>query len=633
MKLTIRVLLWTVCLAALLATGCSDEASPGGISPPPADAGDVRDAPFLPDGGNHQLIAIQPAPGESLWLAPHSSAEIKVKYVTAGGSPIPGTVEFTLIEDGVELSAGGSRLQSGQGQTDDDGIATVIVDSGEQAAHFQVRCSAAYADDLSIDVLVNPKGVGSLEVTLIYGQEGRWNVAEAFVYLYEHSEDRELVCGEDILERDISRNPMAARTSAPIQDLSRTAMFTELPSGTSYTILAFARQERGPDKPVVAHACLSAPEQTTILDGPTRQVIMYLEDFPPAFSGTFDVTSFYDFIAMLPDDIEDVVRQIGGFFQSPGRQIIVWLEPLIQDVIGGGVPEGIRDFLGQLIDDAIAEFAPAWVNDTFLIGEDVFNILSQLEVRSVLELTEEPALEGSGTRLRFAEEATREHWTGVAFDWRQGSCEGVGDEGQCGHREFRWDQMQINPVSAAGFGVYVDNYFDMTVEPHELIVNYGQLLLFIVEKLILPQTFGNDIQSFEDLLFDVLGEDNEEGESCLASGGPTKCCTDFGRRASDWAGMNIENTVRVLCEQGVPMASIAMREWVSGLFITSEGVLTIGTQEPCLLHDTNDDLEVDRLGKEGENERCNWEGNLSIGGLPIEPFVAPFYGKRTGSGQ
>ena len=62
-----------------------------------------------------------------------------------------------------------------------------------------------------------------------------------------------------------------------------------------------------------------------------------------------------------------------------------------------------------------------------------------------------------------------------------------------------------------------------------------------------------------------------------------------------------------------------------GLDAESGESFTLETKDPCPIYDTDQDIKIDSLGKEGDV--CTWNANLSVGGTDVL-FDIDFFGLR-----
>ena len=64
----------------------------------------------------------------------------------------------------------------------------------------------------------------------------------------------------------------------------------------------------------------------------STKIEMTLEDLAPRYAGTYTVTSYVDFLGLLPGDensgTEGLVREINNLFRNPGEQLLVWLRSI-----------------------------------------------------------------------------------------------------------------------------------------------------------------------------------------------------------------------------------------------------------------------------------------------------------------
>ena len=175
----------------------------------------------------------------------------------------------------------------------------------------------------------------------------------------------------------------------------------------------------------------------------------------------------------------------------------------------------------------------------------------------------------------------------------------------------------------------------LAITRHALNLQYGALLDFVLEKILLPQVFGDgtdslpSVDSFEALMSALMA-----GRACLVAG---TCCHDFAANLVAQSGGAVEATlVETACDSLIPSGGTYIREFVTDLD-TPTGGFTIGTpvadgtkyltDQPCLITDIGNDMRFDALGGQSADMQCAWDASLTLGGFDYRPS-ATFYGNR-----
>jgi hypothetical protein len=243
----------------LLAVGLGVAGCPSGEDGDPRSgvlAGDppkVATPTQLPEAGSRQLVVISAA---RVRLDFGMSAMIEARLTDRDDQPIPGaTVGFALLGRPQDASLGVISAQ-----TDENGVASTTIISGEKIAAFNVRVSSPGAYEQLVDVAISDAGFGTLVVRAEY--RGPRSVAERTVVTRAKA-----TC--DVLDDDGVGDAMLR-----LADGQDEVQFLALPAGVDYAVLGYAR---GEDGTVVAQGCL---EGVRVLADASTQVVIAFSDEP-----------------------------------------------------------------------------------------------------------------------------------------------------------------------------------------------------------------------------------------------------------------------------------------------------------------------------------------------------------------
>jgi hypothetical protein len=218
------------------------------------------------------------------------------------------------------------------------------------------------------------------------------------------------------------------------------------------------------------------------------------------------------------------------------------------------------DALGDLITDCVLNDAPEWVQDIFTIGQDIFQIVKRLELTGILKiskLTSDYHIQGVST------------FTGVVFTWKLGCDKNAPDYDQCGKMPFTMEQFNNNgdfPMDLVGgnwTGQVVD-YDSLSISPYEIDLNYGKLILFVLQKIILKYLTGED--NLTDAAVAIVG------------------CDGIAKSLDKW--VDYDDTFKA-CKGTVTL----LESYLIGLAVPS----VVSLKGSCTMVDENDDLVVDKL--------------------------------------
>lgn len=488
--------LLTICaLLPLLLAGCEDgiapthrqifvEVPPETVLAPPSPTDDRDRTPEVDEDGEPLPPAIDETGtyimivdgDERLDVALGGTIDLRVLLFDTYGDPVEGLqVEFE-IEDGPP--GAGARLSSRRAVTDRDGAATVVFAAGETLGEYAVRVRGPARRPAVFEVTVVDLPTGDMRIT--FEEDGLVPLARVEVYLIP-----DIGWCEDPY---YLAPPMAPTEVHELEWVHDTLDLGPVLAGTRFAIVARARHaESGV---LAAGGCVG---DLRIRADERLDVQVVLNTLPLNPAGVYTVDNNFDFTDAIPGTLGEVIRALVQFFgdQNNERQIagLIFdqverlareaagaIGALIVDLVRGWV----EDDLNRIINDYIDRDAPQWVRDFFIIGSDLISIVSATEVISQMNLNK-PRRDGTFIGSQ--------NWVGMAFYWRL-DCQGNPDP-ECGRFPFTMDDLAegadgINLV----FGQFegrVHSYDQGAIYSHTLDLQYGRLILFILNNLLLPQ--------------------------------------------------------------------------------------------------------------------------------------------------
>ena len=635
-------------LAPFLFLACVDDApkGPGAATQPPACSAEEGEICSHLEATGGTTIPIR---------GYNTTVDLGVRWTNRVGDAIPnGEVSWKIPLGG---DPKGSVLQASSSRTNGDGVATVTLRSGGDDANFSVEATAPTAPKVTFTVQVFSKDAGEVKVNVhydggIYGPQARaFDDIQVLVFMHGATGPGKMsACDQAGFDPyDDATLPYPARETEVLNTLPKSHSFVGFERDDRVTVLAFGRKIY-PEKTIgVAWGCWSADANSdadAVKPGATLNVDLALKDLTPRYKGTYEVTSNFDFLAMVPDNIETWIRAFGNLFENPGIQLLEWLRNVNEvdqffNQLPGNFDQAISEMLNGLLNDLL-ERAPESIKNIRTGTVDVFNILTELQIRSELRFDQEPAAPAGGSqpgRLDFpncdalaeGDCPQVETWVALGFDWGNSAvCEGSADERCNGFREYGLEAYGLNIVNGE-FNAHTTGLWELTIDQHSLSLDWGELILFAVEQMILPMIFDSDVDGLDDLLFILIG-----GRDCIAGGDPAEnCCTNFARSMDSFP----EAIVKSLCKTGVPLLVTQLRSQLTGQDVDTGEGFVIGTSDAfdtipeadrksCTLYDEAPaDMTVDHLGKEA-GPRCSWRGFLKIGDTTPDPIEAEFHGVR-----
>lgn len=491
--LTIGPLLTLCALLPAALVGCDDAVSPthrqvfveippdsvlapptvddDGEPRPPVDDGEPL-PPAIDDGGTYIMIIDGDAEVD---VALGGTIDLRVLLFDTYGDPVEGLqVEFE-IEDGPP--GAGARLSARRAVTDRDGAASVVFSAGETLGDYGVRVRGPTRRPAVFQVRVVDLPTGTLRVT--FEADGLVALGQVEVYLIP-----DIGWCEDPY---YLAPPMEPTETHVLEWIHDDLEIGPVLAGTRFAIVARARTE---DTGVLAAGgCVG---DLRIRPDERLDVEVVLNTLPLNPAGVYTVDNNFDFTDAIPGTLGDVIRGLVQFFgdQHHEREIATLIfdqvERLARDAagaIGALVVDLVRgwveDDLNRIINEWIDRDAPDWVRDFFTIGSDLISIVSSTEVISQIRLNK-PRRDGTFIGSQ--------NWIGMAFYWRL-ECQGNPDP-ECGRFPFTMDDLAdggsgINLV----FGQFegrVHSYDQGAIYSHTLDLQYGRLILFVLNNLVLP---------------------------------------------------------------------------------------------------------------------------------------------------
>jgi len=578
-----------------------DEPAPGGTRPPPSlghDAGSIDDGPrvpvdepFVPDDADLRCLLI-PSVGGDVFVGIDSSVQLGVyQYSLETGEKMSDEpVTFAILDP-----AGDARLSSERVRTDVDGLAAVRLNAGSSPGTLTVRAVSPCARSLDMQVDVLDLPTGNLAVRFNYPFRDTYEVAPLQVALFQSDE----VSCRDIRPGERPLDPMHDETTGSVMG---SVTFNSLGIDPGYTVLVTGLGEHGER---AAQGCL---DNIVIRDGRTTEVTvdMYLLPLNPA--GDYDVLSYWDFSDAIADSgpVGRMLVDILNIFTDPGAGIVDFLLGIVRDYVGGLISgaidlflrlSGLRDVITNGINDLIN--SSPFLRDIVTIGRDLRAIIAELEVISKLNI---------GKLGSDFEVFGVDNWIGLSMYWRLGCDETSPPD--CGRIPIILDSTDLGLLRGEWSG-RVLGYNRLDIDRHPIDFEYGRLILYVLENLVLPAITGRPAPvTLEGLMAAII---NCDGIGAFVGGGPGRCRCALGACicADDVTGF---------CETFISFTFGGLfRTFVNAL--SFDAVLEI--RGSATLRNTDANLDVDEL----RNGR--YVGTINIGSSPT-PFEATFCGVREG---
>jgi hypothetical protein len=503
-------------------------------------------------------------------------------------------VKFTVVGANPECDSGHpdcGYFEVKEGMTDALGNVSVTFHAGPVGnILYSIELSGAQAEPTGMDLLVSDLPVGNLKVKLLYDgpvaiKNIKVRVRPGFLTCADYNPVNPWV--EDLVG------------DKTVSGLDSVPSFTDL--DVAQTFVVFATGEKQDTGSLAASGCIDAVHVKPSEQGDTIVTLnLYVLTLNPA--GTYDTINHFDFTDAIPGQAGQVINFIVDLFYDPGKIIIDLIKELVAQYVGGWV----TDIVFGLFEDALADVVTGWllnnspdfIQDLFVIGQDLVQIVKNVELQSQLKLsklTNDYYFQGI------------QNWIGINLYWKLG-CAKEGEPGYdpaCGKNEFSLQDLQNSDVPldliTGQFTGMIANYDTLIIDTHKIDLNYGKLILFVINEMILPAI--SNYNSIEDLLYSII--------DC-------KSVAD-GIVGDVLDAIGIDNDdVESACVSVVSFIVSPIEELISGLTLDSK----LRIHGKCRMMDEDNDLMVDRL-VEGF-----WWGHVEIGAEEGAEFEGDFAGER-----
>ena len=499
------------------------------------------------------------------------------------GGPASGVLVQYAIVDKSDPS-GDANLTATQAQTDDKGEVGVTFRANfKSGVTYTVKLSANGADPVTLQLKVTDKPKGSIKVQIM--PQGPINIKNADVRLFPGDYTCGLFNPVNIPDNVISDKPLLGAIGN-----ERDVQWDDLPEGSRYTIVATAES---PDGHLAAAGCVDGviviANQTNVVS-----LKLYMLSLNPA--GIYDATNVFDFTNAIPGQLGDLARQITLLFNDPGKFIIEQIKQLVYNWIPKWVTDAafslFEDQLSSIITDWLLHNSPSWVQDIFTIGQDLTQVVNHLEMQATLKISKL----SSDYYVQGVED-----WTGIVLYWHYG-CPKQGDPGydpNCGRfvfsiTAFQNTEFPMDIIEGRFTGSILNfNQFDM--DNHVIKINYGKLIVFVLDEMILPAISGQ--HNLTDAILSFI--------NCHS------IAQAFSNPILDGIGVS-EQDLENFCTNSITFVVSPVEQVLGGLALDSQ----LRLQGHATLNDDDDDLRVDRITDgvyTGHVESGGQEGNAFSG--------------------
>ena len=529
----------------------------------------------VPSVGNAYLLVANGGAERPVALGTTTPLEV-ILIERLSGEPVgQQEIRFEIVE-GEEYASLASRAS----QTDDDGLGRVDLRVGQAEGTMRIKVTHASANDLEFTLTVQPRAAGDVEVSFVNSAPSIMQLQQIDVRLHDAS--------------DFSCNEFLPLRLQPETDQFYTVPtvrekvdFVGLDAEKKYVVTGIARGSR---LQIAAGGCV---DDVRVAADDVTKVEVGLALIPLNPVGRYDVTSNWDFTEAVAESgpVGATIVSVLNIFIDPGQAIYDGIIDLVDYAVGGLIGGAINTFLNltgldddfkDLINDAVED------NDTLRqvrdAGRDLRSVIANLEVTSELVIGKlSSSYEFTGT----------DNWLGVTLYWRW-NCDANAPP-ECGAipivAEDGSDFANLGVLSTVWNGRVVA-YDQLQIDTHPITLRYGRLIIYVLEKVIIPQLTNGNATSLSEAFAYWIGCDSlatritgSDGEICALGA----CVRD------DQIAGFCTSTVTTLF--GFADAAITNLEFDIGLTVGGEGKL----------------IEIDSDGFVDKIEEGIYSGTLSVG--------------------
>ncbi len=427
--------------------GCAGDTGPGG------------GGPGVVEGARLEVVG-----ATSRILDEYAEETIEVRYISAEGLPISGTVEFF-----VEGDPAGGTLSGHSARTDADGVASIVLRTGTQANFDVVATGELARDPARVGIQVEPLSFGDLDYVVTY--TGLRVVDSAEVALFSN-----ITC--DDLDR-------AVPTPAQVQFafLRARETFEDVEVGVPMAVYALGIDR---NDNVAAEACADVT-----LTGPTGNVEIPLADVAELFGGTYTVEETFDVTDGFSPALDFTLDLLTGLATDPAAWLVDYVAS--SDSVPSWLRSALssrvtRDLVANALRDAISDIhVPGYLSDLFDLGHGINTAFSRLTLDGELTF-------GEGTE--FGTYDGTHLVTGIRFPLIDGG------EANRSVRALANLTVEVGPT--------------ITMHEHTLALPFGRVVEMVLNEVLLPSLPGSPTSTHEfltqlidcsEIAMELAGED------------------------------------------------------------------------------------------------------------------------------
>ncbi len=575
------------------------------------------------------LRVIRPEDNEPLAITHNSYADLIVGFFTSENQPIAATMlDFEIVESTDNCHTASPpcvRLRAFSDETNANGQVSMSVTTAGKDADATIRVSVQGQPTVTpVQAIVQTRAKDSYDLKVSFAYNGGRSFSNVQALLYNKAVygDCAGIFTPPLRESSALATATGQRVAArqPGTGKIDDVFFTSLGNNDTFIVVAYAETQIGSASRVTVYGCTD--------DGVGTEILVNLDEVPMNIKGNYALTSNFNLLSGLPKRPQgstepmkagDWVEVVIGIFENPSAALVDLIWPLIVNQFGFDLPEGLKPVVVNLIDDALKNFAPQWVSNAVTIGGDIGEFARNMQLVGELEILNEADFAtghlGAGHKHSY---------NGISLRWRlpcvlEGKTPTECNGSRIGKTfgELGKPQLAINGTFSGAVVSCGTVQNCLLIEQHGMTLPYGEILLAVIEGYALPELFNDSrVDSLDALvelvLLDYIKEWYNEGkppaeqvttEGCPAVG------TILARWASGFLGSGFESIIagvgEFACNEARNYVITLIRTQAANLTVNTQDNLLLATEGNCLLKDTDNNLEYDRIGE--DNARCNWD--------------------------
>ncbi|MCL2326437.1 MAG: Ig-like domain-containing protein [Proteobacteria bacterium] len=578
-----------LCLALV---ACSDDASKknNNNTEDPCELDDsCEDKPIDPND------PLKPPPGGfTMLLVPFMATDVdvnlkgsvvlKVMLVSTEKDTMGNGVADERIKWSISSGSDFANLRAQNSTTDFDGYASITLTAGAASGKVVVAAEHSHAPKrviFNINVLDLPTG----NLTVYANYTGMAPVRHYSIRLHDYDD---IPC--------YNFDPAYPPIAEPLDKIDDSAArFEKLSTEQKYSLIAYGYAENGT---VVAAGCLDTG--LNILANQTIEAIINLNTIRLNPVTTYHVRSYFDFgdIVNSLGQVGQMINMVTNFADNPGRFIYDQIIGLVKAAVGGLAGAVVDWIMGAVnLDDLIANTIDNVVTSSQtgcqvgLFACQLRSLVRTMELMGDLDIQSAGAITLTG----------KNSYTGLSVYWRIG-CDGT--DPNCGRLPVDTNALGASLALLEGSwnGSLSNGYDRISIETHELSLQYGKIAVFLIEKVLLPRIAGGATTFPAAIAYWIN-------------------CNTLGQSISNALSFSLPSWLSwIYGSQIVIVNASTATGWCTGAANTIAGVLNFATalgslqsansnvsiSGSAILNETNGDYVIDHI------DNGKWNGSLTM---------------------